>query len=188
MPRIARWLFGGGLLALGSLVGARPAAALSVFQLELVPPSAAGGQPLGGSLGVAIGSLPLVSNTTLELTGVSVDAAGGAHFSLDPDVASAGLGVLFANGSFLIPTLFLRIDDGAAAQDLAVPNVTGMLAFSDGGLVLAQLESAFDVDAGGMAGPVEVHVVATPEPAAVWLVAAGLAALAARPARREIAR
>jgi len=187
MLRIARWLLGGGLLALGPLLGAGPAAALTVFQLGLAAPSAAGGAPLSGSLRVAIGALPLTSNTTLQLTEVSVDTAGGAHLSLDPDIASAGLGVLFAGGSFLIPTLFLRVDDGSLAQDLAVPNVTGMLAFAEGGLALAQLESVFDVDA-GPTGPVEVHVVATPEPAAAWLVAAGLAALAVRPARVERGR
>jgi hypothetical protein len=176
-----------GLVLCSAIAAASPAAALS-FTLPLVAPSAItpmGGsaQPLSGSLVVAIGTLPAVSNTTFQLTDVSV-AGGGATFALDPSVPSAGLGVLHPDGSFLFPTLFLQVDDGSGPQDLAIPNVTGLASFSGGGTALVGLDASFDVDS--PSGTLAVRVVAAPEPATLLLVAAGLATL--RAARRERAR
>jgi hypothetical protein len=170
---------------------ASPATALSIATLPLVPPSAitpSGGsaQPLSGSLTVAIGSLALVANTTLQLTDVSVAASGGASFALDPAVASAGLGVLHPDGTFLIPTLFLEVDAGSGPQDLAIPNVTGTVGISAGGAAILALDSSFDVDS--PAGLLAVRVVAAPEPATAGLVAIGLAVLALRGARQEPSR
>ena len=52
---------------------------------------------------------------------------GGFTIGLDPGVASPGAGVLNVAGQFLIPTLFLRLDDGLTLTDLALANVTGTL-------------------------------------------------------------
>jgi len=178
-------------LGLVLAVAATPAAALSIFTLPLVAPSAItpeGGspEPLAGTLTVAIGSLPLVANTTLELTDVAVATGGGATFALDPGVASAGLGVLHPDGSLLIPTLFLQVDVGSGPQDLAIPNVTGTASFSGGGTALVGLDSAFDVDS--PSGLLAVRVVAAPEPASFGLLALGLAGVALRRARQELSR
>jgi hypothetical protein len=191
---VRRWRFLGLALGLGlgvAVAGASPATALSIFTLPLVAPSAitpSGGpaEPLAGSLTIAIGSLPLVANTSLQLTDVSVATSGGATFALDPDVPSAGLGVLHPDGSFLIPTLFLRVDVGSGPEDLAIPNVTGTTSFSGGGTTLVGLDSSFDVDS--PAGPLAVRVVAAPEPATICFVAVGLVAVALRGARKEFSR
>ena len=180
-----------GLGVVLAVATATPAAALSIFTLPLVAPSAItpeGGspEPLAGTLTVAIGSLPLVANTTLELTDVSVATGSGATFALDPGVASAGLGVLHPDGSFLIPTLFLQVDVGSGPQDLAIPNVTGTASFSGGGSVLVGLDTAFDVDS--PSGALAVRVVAAPEPATFVLLAIGLVGVALRGARQEISR
>jgi len=178
-----------GLALCSAIAAASPAAALSVFALPLVAPSAItpmGGsaEPLSGSLVVAIGTLPAVANTTFQLTDVSVVASDGTTFALDPSVPSAGLGVLHPDGSFLFPTLFLQVDDGSGPQDLAIPNVTGLASFSGGGTALVGLDASFDVDS--PSGTLAVRVVAAPEPATLFLVAAGLAAL--RGGRRERGR
>src|SRR5690606_12132178 len=114
-------------------------------------------------------------------------ASGGATITLDPGVASPGLGVLTPAGAFLIPTLFVRIDDGSAI-DLAIPDVTGSVAFGPGGASIDSLVSSFGIDSGPPGGVVTVTVVAVPEPASAALLALGLAGLAARTARREARR
>ena len=183
--RIRGWK---ALALLGGMLGsAGPAAALSVFTLDLAPSSSVGGEPLAGSLTVAIGTLPLAGNTTLQLTDVAATAGGGS-FSLDPSIPTAGLGVAHADGSFLIPTLFLRVDVGTGPLDLAIPNVTGTLELSNGGLTLTRLETAFDVDAGDPPESIPVRVVATPEPVAAWLVGLGLLLLSLGRAVPEISR
>jgi len=180
-----------GLAACAALAGgigaAETAAAVSVFTLDLAPSSSAGGAPLVGSIAVAIGSLPLAGNATLQLTDVSA-SAGGASISLDPSIPSAGLGVVHADGSFLIPTLFLEVDAGGGPQDLAVPDVTGTLAFSDAGATLVRLETSFDVDAGDPPATLSVQVIATPEPGVAGLLAIGLLLLRVGRARPEEAR
>jgi hypothetical protein len=184
--RTLRWLV--ACAALGGGVGsAATASALSMFTLDLAPSSAVGGAPLVGSIAVAIGSLPLVGNTTLQLTDVSA-SAGGTSISLDPSIPTAGLGIAHADGSFLIPTLFLQVDAGGGPQDLAIPDVTGTLDFSDAGATLVRLETGFDVDAGDPPTTLSVHVVATPEPGAAGLLAIGLLLLSVGRAPAKEAR
>ena len=184
-----KWWLGLGLGI--AVAGATPSAALSIATLPLVAPSAiiresAPAQPLTGSLTVAIGTLPALANTTLELTDISVAASGGAIFALDPNVASAGLGVLHPDGSFLIPTLFLQVDVGSGPQELAIPNVTGTASFASGGATLVGLDSSFDVDS--PVGLLAVHVVAAPEPATACLLAFAFAGVVLHGARQELPR
>ena len=92
-----------------------------------------------------------------------------------------------ANGAFLIPTLFLRVVDGATSFDLAVPNVAGTLLFGAGGDVVG-LASSF---AGrfGAGGILTVNLVAVvPEPGTALLLALGVARARAARIAKEIAR
>lgn len=177
------------LVAIAGLVlgAAAPAARAVVFgPLALVAPSDVGGQPLTGNITLDVAAVPVVAPSLLRLTDVSV-AGGGANISLDPTLLSPGLGVVQPDGSFSIPTLFLRIDDGATAFDLAIPGVTGTLAFGPGGDVIG-LETSFEIDTGD--GVVVARITAAvPEPGTALLVTFGLSLVAARSrARQEIAR
>ena len=169
------------LLAISCLAVAGPAAAVS-FGLGVVPPSAivpdAGpGEALTGSITLDVASIPVVAPTLFHLTDVSVLASGGAAFALDPSVLSPGLGVVQASGAFLIPTLFLRVTDGATNFDLAVPNVAGTLLFGANGDVVG-LTLSFQVDS-LTDGVLTVNLVAAvPEPGTLALIAIGLGALA----------
>jgi len=164
------------------LAFAGPAAAVSFGPLSVTPPSAivppAGtGEALTGSITLDVASIPVVAPTLFRLTDVSVLASGGASFALDSAIASPALGVVQASGAFQIPTLFLRVADGATSFDLAVPNVEGTLLFGSGGDVVG-LTSSFEVDSltGGI---LTVNLVAAvPEPGTALLIAFGLAALA----------
>jgi hypothetical protein len=170
------------LLAISCLAFAGPAAAVSFGPLAVVAPSAivpqAGpGEALTGSITLDVTSVPVVAPTLFRLTDVSVLASGGASFALDPAIASPALGVVQASGAFQIPTLFLRVTDGATSFDLAVPNVGGTLLFGAGGDVVG-LMSTFQVDSitGGI---LTVNLVAAvPEPGTALLIAFGLGALA----------
>lgn len=177
------------LVAIACLLVAGPAAAVSFGPLPVVAPSAivpdAGpGESLSGSITLDVTTVPVVAATLFSLTDVSVLASGGASFALDPGVASPGLGVVQPNGSFLIPTLFLRVVDGAANFDLAVPNVTGSLLFGANGEVVG-LASTFQVDS-LTDGVLTVNLVAgVPEPGTALLIAFGVGALALK---KETAR
>lgn len=141
---------------------------------------------LVGRIRVEAGTLPLVGPTSFEI--VEVDATGsGGTVRLDPEVASAGLGVLAPDGTFLVPTLFLRVGQGGVAQDLAVANVTGSVELDPiCGNTITDLAASFEVDSGDAEGPLAVAVVATPEPDAAALGAAAALALAlCRRARRS---
>jgi len=178
---IARFL-SRSLFAISCLLLAGPAAAVSFGPLAAVPPSAivpdAGpGESLSGSITLDVASIPVAAPTLFHLSDVSVLASGGASFELDPSVLSPGLGVVQASGAFLIPTLFLRIVDGATNFDLAVPNVAGTLLFGAGGEVVG-LKSSFQVDS-LTDGVLTVNLVAAvPEPGTALLIAFGVAALA----------
>jgi MYXO-CTERM domain-containing protein len=101
-------------------------------------------------------------------------------------IPAAGLGVLAADGSFLIPTLFLVVDAGTGPLDLAIPDLEGQLDFDDPALL--RLETSFAVDTLGPDGIVTVTVVATPEPGPALLALLALAALGATRARRGLPR
>lgn len=182
------------LLAAALVALASPARAVSIVTLPIDPslsalvPQAGAPQSLSGSITFRVGTLPLGgSNTSFDVIALAATASGGATIGLDPNVASPGLGVLTPAGTFLIPTLFLRLSDGGT-QDLAVPDVAGSVAFGAGGASLASFASSFGIDTGAPAGVVTVTVTSVPEPAAALLLALGLAALGARRTRLEASR
>jgi hypothetical protein len=176
------WL---AVLLAGGIAAAAPASAVQL-QLGLLPESAivpeqGAEQPLTGALSLEIESDPMPT-AVLRLLDVSV-AAGPLSITLDPALATPGLGILHDDGSFLIPTLFLRVADGVAAFDLAVPNVAGFLHDLSGA---PRLESVFEVDSGGPAGVLTVRIAAVPEPSALILLGVGIGALAGA-RKREVA-
>lgn len=176
-------------LVLATLAAATPAHAVS-FTLVLDPgashvaPKDGPPEPLSGTLTLEVPALPLVGSTSFALTDVSVTTGGGRAIALDPALASPGLGVLHADGSFLLPTLFLRVVDGAGAFDLAVTDVVGVLAVV--GSAVVGLEASFPLDTDpALPGVGEVVLRAVPEPATGLALGAALAALAARRSARE---
>lgn len=191
MRKLSRWL-SGSLLAVACVAFAGPAAAVSFGPLAVGPPSAivpefGPSAALTGTITLDVASVPVASATLLSLTNVSVLATGGAAFGLDPGVPSPALGVVQASGEFLIPTLFLRVVDGAVSFDLAVPNVIGKLFFGAGGSVVG-IASSFAIDSLSPAGVLTVNLRAgVPEPGTALLLTLGLAALGMR-APKEIAR
>lgn len=182
------------LLAALLLALAPPAGAVAIVTLAIDPaqsalvPQIGAAQALTGSITLRVGSLPPGgASTSFDVIALSASASGGATIGLDPGAGSPGLGVLSPAGSFLIPTLFVRITDGAST-DLAIPDVSGSVTFGAGGASLAGLVTGFAIDTGAPAGVVTVSLAAVPEPAAAALLALGLAALAACRTRREASR
>ncbi len=152
--------------------------ALSSLTLAGSPP-----QSLSGTILVSIDSLPLGgTSTSFDVIGLALTASGGASLDLDPALAAPGLGVLTAAGSFLVPTLFVRITDGETI-DLAIPDVTGDVVFSSGGASIETLAAAFELDT--PSGIVALSLLAVPEPATAVLLTAGLAVLCSRRSNQE---
>lgn len=138
-----------------------------------------GSAALAGTIVLELGALPPVgANTALAVTGLAV-TGGGLSIGLDPGLANPGLGVLFPDGSFLIPSLHLSV----SGDDLTVSNVTGTLApdAACGGALC--FLSGFAVDP-GPGGIISVNVVAAvPEPARMALL--GFLAIAIGALRRR---
>jgi hypothetical protein len=183
----------GGLLILLAALAVAGEAAASQITLHLDPaassiaPAAGAPESLSGSLTLEIGELPVVGGaTTLEIVDLAASSSGGLGITLDPDSLSPGLFVLEASGHFEVATaLFLRLDLGEGAFDLAIPDLVGELTFGAGGASVEMLTTSFGIDAGDPLGILTVSIVAVPEPAAALLLGLGLAALAARPERRS---
>ena len=161
--------------------------ALDPAQSAISPESGAP-QPLSGLLRVEVGSLPLTSPTTFEIVRVDVGASGGGVVRLDPTLPSAGLGALFVDRSFVVPTLFLRLSQDGTGQDLAVANLAGRVELDPVcGNTVTRLEASFEVDSLGPAGVLSVAIVAAPEPRSGWIGAlAALALLRPRRAREAL--
>jgi len=183
-----RWL---SLLLGALLLRAAPAGALTAsFAVDpaasSLVPATGSPQSLSGSLGFELGALPVPGvATSFDLIDLALTTSGGDSIGLDPAVATPGLGVLRSDGSFTIPTLFLHLE-GAQSLDLALPDVTGQVAFGPGGASLLSLAAAFAIDAGPPSGLVSVTLNAVvPEPGTVGLLAAGLVALGLAQRRRK---
>lgn len=172
-PALASRLVGPLLLTLL----AAPAGALTLTvdpaQSAITPQSGGGAQTLSGSLDVVLGDVPVVANTTFDVTALALTASGGAQIDLDPGAPSPGLGVVTPSGSVLLGTLFLRIQDGGETTLLAIPDVPGQAEFGPSG-GLSRLSSAFTIDA-GEAGLLDVSFVAVPEPGLALLLLGALA-------------
>lgn len=168
----------GALAGVWALSLAAPASALTIDPSQsAIVPQVGAPESLSGTIDVMIGSVPLTQNTTFDVVGLAVSASGGASFTLDPASPSPGFGVIDVTGAFLIPTLFLVVDPGGGGFPLAVPNVTGTAQFDASGTVLRELSTTFQIDSGGPEGILNITVVAVPEPSALILAVAGLAAL-----------
>jgi hypothetical protein len=189
MPPLLRCL----VVAAALLLSAPSARAVSIVTLQLDPelsvliPEIGAAQSLSGSITVEVADLPLGAPTTFDVIGLDLTLSGGATIGLDPAIVDPGLGVLSPPGEFLIPTLFLRLDDGTP-EDFSIPDVTGSVLFGDGGTTLIQLDTSFEIDTGEVAGLLMVNVRAVPEPGTTALLTVGFAALAALRARPEVAR
>jgi hypothetical protein len=190
--RLLAWATALGIAAASPPAGATVVACLEGFRavtLALDPLASkvtAPGDPgvpeflLAGRIRVEVGTLPLSGATPFEIVQVDVTGGSGGSARLDPDVASAGLGVLASDQSFLVPTLFLRVSQGGETHDLAVANVTGSIEVDPlCGNTVTGLTSSFEVGPPDMApGTYAVTVVAAPEPGGAALGAAAALALA----------
>ena len=178
------------LLLLTALAGllALPASALTLDPARsTLTPTAGAVETLSGSLVATLGATPpLVANTSFDLASLAVTSSGGLSITLDPALANPAAGVLSPSGSFLIPNLFLELDDGLASVALTVPNVMGSYGALAGCPTAVCLEASFQVDTGGGSGIVSVDLFAVPEPGTGTLLALGCGALAL--GRRRAAR
>lgn len=179
-------------LASAVIALAAPGAEATLVTLSLDPalssltPEAGAPQSLSGTIAIDVGSLPLGgTNTSFDVVGLSLTASGGATFRLDPALANPGLGVLDPAGSFLIPTLFVRVTDGDITE-FAIPDLLGSVAFGVGEASIRELSTAFAIETA--TGLVSLSLVAIPEPATAALLAAGLVALCVRGGRQETCR
>ncbi len=147
---------------------------------------------LSGSLTLELGALPpLGATTSFDVRALTLLASGPGGFAigLHPGVASPGAGVLNVAGQFLIPTLFLQLDDGLTLTDLALSNVTGSLVPAGPGCAYGYcLETSFEIAGGAPFGLISVELTAIPEPSTALLVALGAAALALYSRRQEVSR
>ena len=168
-----------GTASAGTLLPLDVDSSVSSVAFSGPPPDA---RTLSGTLTVELGQLPpLAATTTFDLRALTLLASGPGGFSigLDPDVANPGLGVLNVAGQFLIPTLFLQLDDGLALTDLALLNVTGTFVANGPGCVTSYcLETSFEIAGGAPYGLISVSLTAIPEPSTALLVMFGVASLA----------
>ncbi len=138
--------------------------------------SSVGGEALSGDIDLAIGDGPASENRSFDVTGLSA-MGGGLSVGLDGSLANPGLGLLRADGTFLIPALFVVVDGLGDALPLTLIDVAGTFGPSAAcGASPACLETAFQIDTGSAQGVVDVSIVAAiPEPSTGLLVALGLA-------------
>jgi len=188
LPSLRRALLAAFLLPL--LLGVVPSTAQAIGLVTTLDPdqssitSGAGSAALSGSLGLEVGELPVVGSSTSFDVGQITVQGGGLNVSLDPSLSNPGLGLLRADGTFLIPALFLSVgglNGFSSAVALTVLDVEGTFGLSsacDTGLLC--LETSFQIDTLGPEGILDVAIVAqVPEPTTGLLLLLGLGGLAA---------
>lgn len=162
------------LLALALLPAASTALTLDPTA-SAITPAVGAPMPLAGTVQVGIGELPVTGNTTFDVLSLVATTTSGISIRLDPASPSPGLGVIDASGSFLVPTLFLEIEDGGAPFPLAIPGVTGQVFDAAGTSLQALSVDPFEIDSGGPAGILKVTLLALPEPGPLALIGLTLA-------------
>jgi hypothetical protein len=159
------------------------AAALLSFGLDpgstFTPPGGPA-QALSGSFTAQLGDPAPASNTSFDVVALDLLASGGTSITLDPDVASPGLGVLGPSGSFLVPLLFVVVGDGTPF-DLTVLDVVGTLQLPAG--PGSALSSTIEIESDLGSFELALSATAVPEPSSIALVLGGLGLLAVRRGR-----
>jgi hypothetical protein len=168
------------------LLHAAPAAASPTWA-NLDPAQSAhsggfGATALNGSVRVDLGASAPSGNRPFDIVDLAV-AGGGLFVSLQSGLANPGLGVLRADGSFLIPALFVRVA-GAGLPDplsLTLRDVMGSFGLSAACSGDDRcLESSFQIDTLGPSGLLDVAITAqVPEPGTGLLMTLGCVGLAA---------
>jgi hypothetical protein len=181
MPFLLRACSASALLVALALAPA-PHATAAVAHLVLEPESVLvfpGEEPISleGWLTIRFAAWPLAGPTALEVIDLAI-GAGLLAATLDRELDAPGLGIAFADGTFLVPTLFLALHDdvpGGEPMLLAIPDLAGTLA-EDGSSGLL-LETVFELEVS--AGIASVQIVAVPQPGGEAFAATAVAALAA---------
>ena len=142
--------------------------------------------PIVGNMTLDVGSLPPnVATVTFNLKRLDL-VSGTTQIQLDPAIQNAGLGVLNAGNSFLIPSLHLSvIIGGGLPQSITLADVTGTFG-PDGCESSVCLDTSFVIAAGAsQGGDLTVTLHGLPEPSSIVLVASGIGLAGAAGRRRR---
>ncbi len=171
--RAQRMLLAVLALAIGlALSTSASAVSLIVDPLQSSVTQGGSSQAVSGSVDITL-TTPVLSNTAFDVVSLALTPLS---VGLDPAAPNPGAGVVNAAGAFLIPTLFIVFDQGGGPQALALSNVSGTMQFGVGG-ALVGLQTSVQIDPGGGGAPLLFSIVAVPEPALGFLLAAAAVTL-----------
>ena len=163
------------LIALLSSLVAAPVAAAPLRAFLDDTQSDVAGTPLSGTIDLELADGPPSSPRAFDVVDVAI-SGGGLSIGIDESLANPGLGVLMSDGGFLIPALFLVVDDSSAPFPLTIIDLVGTFGPSAACAGSpACLETDFQIDTGGLEGILDVRITATvPEPATALLLTMAL--------------